>query len=129
VELTNANRKLKEADGRIRELGSEVAPAAEPERAPVPVPDYVTRETENARREPEYGPREPTAAAQPEQEAPAEVSSFAARLSSLRQEIAAATQPPAEVAAEDEPPAEEEGLSLRERLARAAAARHRGPLS
>ena len=95
VELTNANRKLKEADGRIRELGSEVAPAAEPERAPVPVPDYVTRETENARREPEYGPREPTAAAQPEQEAPAE----------------------------------EEGLSLRERLARAAAARHRGPLS
>ena len=129
VELTNANRKLREADGRIRELGSEVAPAAEPERAPVPVPDYVTRETENARREPEYGPREPTAAAQPEQEAPAEVSSFAARLSSLRQEIAAATQPPAEVAAEDEPPAEEEGLSLRERLARAAAARHRGPLS
>ena len=129
VELTNANRKLKEADGRIRELGSEVAPAAEPERAPVPVPDYVTRETENARREPEYGPREPTAAAQPEQEAPAEVSSFAARLSSLRQEIAAATQPPAEVPAEDEPPAEEEGLSLRERLARAAAARHRGPLS
>jgi len=129
VELTNANRKLKEADGRIRELGSEVAPAAEPERAPVPVPDYVTRETENARREPEYGPREPTAAAQPEQEAPAEVSSFAARLSSLRQEIAAATQPPAEVPAEDQPPAEEEGLSLRERLARAAAARHRGPLS
>ena len=121
VELTNANRKLKEAEGRLRELESEGVTAVEPERPAVPVPDYVTRE-------PEYVSRE-APSPEPEYEAPAEVSSFAARLSSLRQEIAAATQPPAEAPVQEEQPAQEEGLSLRERLARAAAARHRGPLS
>jgi hypothetical protein len=128
VELTNVNRRLKEAEARVRELEGGPSAAPEPERPAVPVPDYVTRDAAPAR-EPAYA-----SAAEAGYEAPAEMSSFAARLSSLRQEIAAATQPAPETVPPPEeeptPPAqEEEGLSLRERLARAAAARHRGPLT
>jgi predicted nucleic acid-binding Zn-ribbon protein len=151
VELTNANRRLKEAEGRLRELESGGPAAAKTARPPVPVPDYVTREpkyvaadSEYVDQEPGYADQEPATAPERERdaEAPAaEVATFAARLASFGREIGAETSPPVEVPpegeeqdeehlpAEDRPPVEEEGLSLRERLARAAAARHRGPLS
>ncbi len=99
-ELIQANRKLKAAEDRVREL----------ERgAPVPV-GVGSGGTEEGGFEGSL-----------------ELTSFAARISSLRQEIAAHVEEisgvPAGANGGDEP--EEEALSLRERLARAAAARHR----
>jgi hypothetical protein len=106
LELMEANRKLKEAQDRIREL----------ERAGAAAPA--------ARAEPAYVPSHEA----PYEEPLEFTSSFAARLSHLREEIAshaeAAAAAPADVAEPEEEPAEET-LSLRERLTRAAAARHR----
>jgi phage shock protein A len=113
VELADAQRKLHAAEDRIRDLQHEAAEArAAAERAPEVVPA------------PTYGaPREdlaPAAAGDTSQ-----VSSFAARISSLRQEIAAHVEERSGVRPEDLEPDAGELVPLRERLARAAAARQR----
>jgi hypothetical protein len=108
VELMDAKRRAKAAEDRAREL--EGAEPTASDRTPAP------------EREPDRGGREPAPSGEPSME----FASFASRLSSLRQELAE------QLGTEDEsastPPEEPtEGLSLRERLARAAAARHRVP--
>ncbi|HYG72792.1 MAG TPA: hypothetical protein VEC15_11000, partial [Actinomycetota bacterium] len=109
-ELLAARRRADEAASRVRELERELADAFRaaasdepPIREPAPVPDYVT-----------------AASAEP-----APMSSFAARISGLRREIASHVEEVAGVAHDDAAGDEEPELTLRERLARAAAARHR----
>lgn len=111
VEFIEVNRKLKAAEERVRELESAPAPAELPAESPGPA-----RFPEPARRRPE-----PSA----EEEPSVEFGSFASRLSSLRQELAAQLGTGEEEGPSPEEEASEEALSLRERLARAAAARHR----
>ena len=149
VEATQAKRRTKELEERVRELESEPVPAAPPVPAPFTVaepagyeevPSFSARlvslvhqreahaEPEPAYVEPEIppGPR-PEPAAEPIPEPP-----VAAPARAPQEERAVEPKPKRAPAAkeETEPSAaegEDEGLSLRTRLARAAAARHRPP--
>jgi len=159
VELANSTRKLRDAEGRIRELERDLG------RPSKGVPTYVPNVDEPrspSRGEPNVMPGEVAvpagreahvAAAETDLDATIDLQSFEHRVSSLRAGLESANDmgwedqphpapeppdPPAVPAPRSDPePAErgreldpdEEGLSLRERLARAAAARHRGPLS
>jgi chromosome segregation ATPase len=110
VELREMQRKLKAAEERVRELESGPARPPAPSEAPAPAAASSASGSWAA----------PTA----EEEPSLEFGSFASRLSSLRQELASQIGSEQEGDAAEEPPSEE-ALSLRERLARAAAARHR----
>ncbi|MGZ8625887.1 MAG: hypothetical protein ACXWXK_04340 [Actinomycetota bacterium] len=119
LELMDANRRVEEAEDRARALESrlvELGPA-EPERAEPGQPPAGADESPPVRRSepadvPVFGEPRPRRARPPAQIDPA----------------ARAPAPEEEAVPEDEPEAPElpeETLSLRERLARAAAARHR----
>ena len=86
------------------------------------------KELEQRLRELEAGgaapPRERVSEPEPE---PAPVSPLARLRREVREAARAPAEEPAPVAAEEPAPVDEAGLSLRERLARAAAARHRAP--
>jgi hypothetical protein len=101
--LANTQFELANANRRLKEAGEraeagERSEGAGPEARPAPQPERV-RAADRLRREPVSPPQEPDRAA---------------------------PTPEPEPKPEEAP--EEEGLSLRERLARAAAARHRGGL-
>ena len=128
VELVNATRKLKEAQAKIRDLEREVAEAslaAERVAAERVAAERVAAEPEPSR-EPAYASSTFQDPGETDTSGPMEasMSSFAARISSLRQEITSHVEEVAGVASGNGEDGEEV-LSLRERLARAAAARHR----
>ncbi|MEX2421524.1 MAG: hypothetical protein WD670_06845, partial [Actinomycetota bacterium] len=156
VELANSTRKLREAEARIRELERDLG---RPSRGvPTYVPN-ADEPRSSSRGEPNLQPataaagRHADVAAAETVDETIDLQSFEHRVSSLRAGLEASSdtgledqprapvEPPdppevAEPRSEPEPDEREreldpdaEGLSLRERLARAAAARHRGPLS
>lgn len=123
VELVDATRKLKEAQAKIRDLEREVAEASlAAERVAA---ERVAAEPEPSR-EPAYASSTFQDPGETDTSGPMEgsMSSFAARISSLRREITSHVEEVAGVASGNGEDGEEV-LSLRERLARAAAARHR----
>lgn len=148
VEFTNTTKKLREAERRIRELEGDSGVRRPGVPTYAPVADHGTPEPEPVRSEREVRPVDPDSFED-------RVSSLRAGLAAandlswdLDREAAIGRfsedglppmppepQPDAlpEPGGAREPDAvadpDEEGLSLRERLARAAAARHRGPLA
>jgi DNA repair exonuclease SbcCD ATPase subunit len=146
VEFTNTTKKLREAERRIRELEGDNGVRRHG------APTYVPAVADGGTPEPGRTPPVPEVR-------PVDLDSFEERVSSLRAGLAAANdlswdldreasidqlpehglppmpppqpdrEPEREPDAEPDSDPEEEGLSLRERLARAAAARHRGPLA
>jgi chaperonin cofactor prefoldin len=117
AELTLATRKLKEAEARAAEAAIGAPPEPVPEGVQEPAPPRTTRRRGRREPVPEPEPSEPVGVEpEPAAERPA----------------AAASAEPAPAGSVEEEPADlgepelgEEGLSLRERLTRAAAARHR----
>ena len=147
VEFTNTTKKLREAERRIRELEGDSGGRRPGVPTYAPVADHGTREPEPTRSEREERPVDPDSFEE-------RVSSLRAGLAAandlswdLDREAANGRfsedglppmPPEPQPDALPEPEArepdsvgdpDEEGLSLRERLARAAAARHRGPLA
>jgi hypothetical protein len=136
LELTNASRKLREAEARIRELESELdtgpsrgptgvaPPPVDAWAQPTPDPSQITDVVETV---PAVEQAVPVV---DEWDWPEPASGSAREPSTSWDPEPDWTPGPADEASsselDDEPPA---GLSLRERLARAAAARHRGALS
>jgi hypothetical protein len=116
VELSNATRKLRDAEARIRELQAVPAVEPDPRAESAPVPDYVV---EAASEDPAISGDDAEVYLTPED------------AGNGRDEPKKASPRKREATPQDEreEPVVEEGLSLRERLARAAAGRRRGPLS
>jgi DNA repair exonuclease SbcCD ATPase subunit len=115
AQLIDAQGRFRDAESRARELERELEQARSAAPAEVPEPE-PTREPVGV-----GAPASPTFAR--EEEAP--MSSFAARLSSLRQEIAQHVGEVAGVSPDGSDGEGDEPISLRERLARAAAERQR----
>jgi len=123
VELTEANRRLKAAQARISELEA-VSPLAAA-GAGTPIPSLEEAPAVPPRAAKHRGGRRPRKVAAEETEAP-EVGAPVEELAVPAGEPTPEPEQPAEPEEAERPAAEdEEGLSLRERLTRAAAARHR----
>lgn len=116
VELANATRKLRDAEARIRELQAVPAVEPDPRAESAPVPDYVVEAAS-----------EDLALTGDDAEVPLTPEDAG----NGRDEPRKTSPRKREASPQDEreEPIVEEGLSLRERLARAAAGRRRGPLS
>jgi hypothetical protein len=113
LELMDATRKLRVAEDRLHELegdgatGRRSPESAYPSLAVEEEGSWTSISTSQARPESTFGEPRPR------------------REAALTEPAAGSESPPEEPEPEEEPQVSEEGLSLRERLARAAAARHR----